>query len=108
MNRWLIGLSILVASVAGALAQSTDATAEGKRWWPHIQFLADDKLEGRNVGTPGFEKAIEYAEGQFRAIGLQPGGASGFRQPLNSTAGCSFRINRNSPLSATVKKFRVS
>jgi hypothetical protein len=82
MKRVLIYLAILTASVAGAVAQSTDVTAEGKRWWAHVLFLADDKLEGRNVGTPGFDKAMEYVEGQFRSIGLQPGGTAGFRQPL--------------------------
>ena len=59
-----------------------DLAAEGKAWWAHIQFLADDKLEGRNVGTPGYEKAVEYVEGQFKAIGLKPAGINGFRQPV--------------------------
>ena len=59
-----------------------DAASEGKRWWSHIEFLADDALEGRNVGTPGFEKAAAYVESQFRDIGLKPGGASGYRQPV--------------------------
>jgi hypothetical protein len=82
MKRFLIYATILAASVAGAVAQSPDLVADGKRWWAHVLVLADDKLEGRNVGTPGFEKAMEYVEGQFKAIGLQPGGTSGFRQPL--------------------------
>src|SRR4029078_13152156 len=56
--------------------------AEGKRWWSHIEFLADDKLEGRNVGTEGFEKAVVYVEAQFKAIGLKPAGTNGYRQPL--------------------------
>ena len=74
---------ILFATLAGvAAAQSTDPTAEGKAWWAHIQFLADDKLEGRNVGTPGFDKAVEYVEEQFKAIGLKPAGISGYRQPV--------------------------
>ncbi|MEO8678864.1 MAG: M20/M25/M40 family metallo-hydrolase, partial [Vicinamibacterales bacterium] len=55
---------------------------EGKAWWAHVQFLADDKLEGRNVGTPGYEKAVDYVESQFKAIGLKPAGTSGFRQPV--------------------------
>jgi Zn-dependent M28 family amino/carboxypeptidase len=59
-----------------------DAASEGKRWWSHIQFLADDSLEGRNVGTPGFEKAAAYVEAQFKDIGLKPGGVDGFRQPV--------------------------
>ena len=59
-----------------------DFTFEGKRWWTHIEFLAGDALEGRNVGTPGFEKAVAYVESQFQDIGLKPGGASGYRQPV--------------------------
>ena len=59
-----------------------DPASEGKRWWGHIAFLADDALEGRNVGTPGFEKAAAYVEGQFKDIGLKPGGKSGYRQPV--------------------------
>jgi len=70
------------ATTALAVAQSADLASEGKSWWAHVQFLADDKLEGRNVGTPGFDKAVEYVEGQFRAIGLKPAGTSGFRQPV--------------------------
>jgi hypothetical protein len=40
--------------VVTATAQSPDFGAEGQAWWAHVQVLADDKLEGRNVGTPGF------------------------------------------------------
>jgi hypothetical protein len=82
MKRLLLYGGVLAASVAGAVAQSGDLAVDGKRWWAHVLVLADDNLEGRNVGTPGFEKAMEYVEGQFKAIGLQPGGTSGFRQPL--------------------------
>ena len=46
-----------------------DPSAEGKRWWSHIEFLADDELEGRNVGTPGFEKAVAYVEASSRTSG---------------------------------------
>ena len=74
---------LLAAAGAAVLtAQSANLAAEGKAWWAHIQFLADDKLEGRNAGTPGFDKAVEYVENQFRAIGLKPAGTNGFRQPV--------------------------
>ena len=74
-------LACLVAAAASiSAAQSTDLTAEGKAWWAHIQYLADDVLEGRNVGTPGFEKALDYVEKQFQAIGLKPAGTAGYRQ----------------------------
>jgi hypothetical protein len=79
----MLSTCVLVAAVAaGMAAQSADLTSEGKAWWAHVQYLADDKLEGRNVGTPGFDKAVEYVEGQFKAIGLQPMGVNGFRQPV--------------------------
>ena len=75
--------SVLVAAAAAASArQTSDVAAEGKRWWSHIEFLADDKLEGRNVGTAGFEKAVVYVEEQFKSIGLKPAGTAGYRQPL--------------------------
>jgi hypothetical protein len=61
---------------------AADYAAEGKLWWSHIQFLADDKLEGRNTGTPGFLKAVEYVEAQFEKLGLKPAGVSGYRQPV--------------------------
>jgi hypothetical protein len=75
-------LLVATCCAATAAAQSADLLSEGKAWWAHVQFLADDKLEGRNVGTPGYETAVDYVEGQFRAIGLKPAGTSGFRQPV--------------------------
>jgi hypothetical protein len=73
-------LPYLLVALIALLIQ--DPASEGKRWWSHIAFLADDALEGRNVGTPGFEKAAGYVEGQFKDIGLKPGGLSGYRQPV--------------------------
>ena len=75
--------SLLVAVVALVLQ---DPASDGARWWSHIEFLASDALEGRNVGTPGFEKAATYVEGQFRDIGLKPGGLNGYRQPVRFEA----------------------
>jgi Zn-dependent M28 family amino/carboxypeptidase len=70
---------LLIAVVALVLQ---DAAAEGQRWWSHVEYLAADALEGREVGTPGFEKAAAYVEAQFKAIGLKTGGGSGYRQPV--------------------------
>ncbi|MGA7923260.1 MAG: M28 family metallopeptidase [Thermoplasmata archaeon] len=60
-----------------------DWEALGKRWWSHVQFLADDALEGRDTGSPGYEKAADYMSEQFRAAGLAPGGVGGYRQPMD-------------------------
>ena len=66
-----------------ALAQTPDWDALGKQWWSHIQFLADDSLEGRDTGSQGFEKAANYMAEQFRAAGLEPAGVDGYRQPMD-------------------------
>src|SRR5271157_2771163 len=70
--------------VAGTLlaAATIDFAAEGKLWWAHVQYLADDKLEGRNVGTEGHRKAVEYVATGFERLGLKPAGTSGYLQPV--------------------------
>ena len=77
-----VGLALILAGGA-AFAQSPDWNALGKLWWSHVQFLADDSLEGRGTGSPGFEKAATYVAEQFRAAGLQPAGVDGYRQPID-------------------------
>lgn len=51
----------------------------------HVQFLADDKLEGRRTGTEGEKLAAEYISNEFNKLGLTPKGSSGYLQ--------SFEIN---------------
>nr|AHZ46190.1 peptidase [uncultured bacterium N27-1E] len=39
----------------------------------HLEFLADDALEGRRTGTRGHELAAKYLAAQFAALGLKGG-----------------------------------
>lgn len=39
----------------------------------HLEFLADDALEGRHTGSRGFDVAARYVRAQFTAFGLQSG-----------------------------------
>ena len=59
-----------------------DWDALGRRWWSHVGVLADDRMEGRETGSPGYARAAEYVIEQFRAAGLQPAGTEGFLQPM--------------------------
>ena len=43
----------------------------------HVEFLADDRLEGRDTGSRGHEIAANYVASQFRQLGLEPGGPDG-------------------------------
>ena len=45
-----------------------------------VAFLADDKLEGRQTGTPGEIKAAEYIQKRFKDLGLTAKGTNGFYQ----------------------------
>jgi Zn-dependent M28 family amino/carboxypeptidase len=77
----LVCLAVALAGLA-APTPSPDWNALGKAWWSHVEFLADDSLEGRGTGTQGFEKAANYMAEQFRAAGLEPAGVDGYRQPM--------------------------
>jgi hypothetical protein len=48
-----------------------------------VNFLADDKLEGRQTGTKGELLAIEYLVKRFKSISLQPKGTEGYLQPFS-------------------------
>lgn len=43
----------------------------------HVEFLADDQMEGRETGSRGHRLAAAYVASQFRALGLEPGGEGG-------------------------------
>jgi Zn-dependent M28 family amino/carboxypeptidase len=60
-------------SAATGVAQAVDSN--GLR--AHLEFLADDALEGRRPGTRGGELAARYIAAQFQRMGLQPAGDSG-------------------------------
>ncbi len=72
----------LFLAVTSISAAAVDYVAEGKLWWAHVQFLADDKLEGRNTGSEGYRKAVTYVSGEFERLGLKPAGTDGYLQPV--------------------------
>jgi len=56
-----------------------------------VAWLAAPEREGRGLGTAGLKAALSYVEDRFRALGLEPAGTDGYRQPfevvLRVTAG---------------------
>jgi hypothetical protein len=68
---------------AALLCAGQTAQAQGTGPWTqvradairaHVQFLADDLLEGRAAGSRGFDTGAAYVVAQFRALGLKPAG----------------------------------
>jgi aminopeptidase YwaD len=43
----------------------------------HVRYLADDRLEGRAVGSEGARCAADYLVSRFADLGLEPGGPEG-------------------------------
>ena len=43
----------------------------------HIAYLADDRLQGRKAGTPGYKMAVDYVAQQLKSLGVQPAGEGG-------------------------------
>jgi len=76
----LLASALVLTSVLHA--QTKDWTPAANAWWSHVQYLADDKLEGRRAGSPGYFKAVEYVETQFKQIGLKPAGTNGYGQDI--------------------------
>lgn len=66
-----------------AEAQTTARSVRPEAIEAHMRYLADDKLQGRKPGTPGFEMAAQYVEKQFRTLGFKPG--------VSTSAGQTYR-----------------
>jgi hypothetical protein len=48
----------------------------------HVAFLADDRLEGRDTGSRGYDLAALYVASRFEALGLKPAGRDGWYQQV--------------------------
>jgi Zn-dependent M28 family amino/carboxypeptidase len=83
----LLTLTLLSLPAAGAISQQTPtatsaasrvaAAVDSNSLRAHLDFLADDALEGRRPGTRGADLAAKYIAAQFRRLGLEPAGDSG-------------------------------
>ncbi len=71
-------LYVLIACNTG-VAQKIDEDQIKK----HIQFLADDKLKGRQTGSEGERLAMDYIQKEFKKLKLSPYGSDdSFEQPF--------------------------
>ena len=82
----LIVVTVLISCSGPKKIVKTDtATLDSLK--VHINYLADDKLEGRRTGTAGEQLAAQYISAKFQSIGLLPKGSSGYVQPFEIKEG---------------------
>jgi hypothetical protein len=46
-------------------------------WWATTAQLSNDKMEGRDTGSPAYERAARLVASRFQAAGLKPAGENG-------------------------------
>ncbi len=80
LRMFVLGAAAALAAAAPAFAQSE---AEAERIKAHVTFLANDLLQGRESGSPGFDIAAAYVASQLAQLGVKPAGANGsYFQPV--------------------------
>jgi Zn-dependent M28 family amino/carboxypeptidase len=80
MRFKLFAAAASIAFTTAAFAAEPNFTAE--RFRSHVAFLADDRLEGRDAGSRGYDLAALYVATRFEGLGLKPVGGNGWYQQV--------------------------
>ncbi|RUO25196.1 peptidase M28 [Aliidiomarina minuta] len=92
----LAGIALSFSLLACGSASTTPAEPQARAGaiQAHLEFLADDLLEGRDTGSRGHEIASAYIAANYKALGLEAYGEDGYYQwmPARQT-----RLVPNSP-----------
>jgi hypothetical protein len=84
MKCALLGFMLMTCHGIGGWAQGSSSPEEpamnairAEAIRAHMRFLSDSLLQGRGLGTPGYQIAARYVATQLEAAGLHPAGADG-------------------------------
>ncbi len=78
--RALVLTAAICALATSALGQSRADAIEDpdtRAWWRIAEMLSSDAMEGRDIGSPGYDRAAEAVAQRFKAAGLKPAGDNG-------------------------------
>jgi hypothetical protein len=67
-------------ALSAALAEPRTAgikDADTREWWKIAETLSSDAMDGRDIGSPGHDRANQYVAERFKAAGLKPAGDNG-------------------------------
>lgn len=70
-----IPAAVLMLSACASGGGTIDAQTAA--WWATTGALSGDDMEGRDAGSPGYDRAAAYTADRFRRAGLRPAGDEG-------------------------------
>ena len=75
----LIAAAWACAALPAGAKSRADAVSnpDTKAWWHIAEHLSSDAMEGRDIGSPGHQRAAEWVAARFMAAGLKPAGDHG-------------------------------
>ena len=94
ITQWAVlevALAVIVSACAGSSPTSSPAVDSldrpeltaalesilGSQIKEHMSVLADDRLEGRGLGSAGYDGALAHVEATLKSYGLRPAGQQG-------------------------------
>jgi Zn-dependent M28 family amino/carboxypeptidase len=100
---------ILAGAISGGASAAPRSTGikdpDTKAWWRIAEALSSDAMEGRDTGSPGYDRAADIVVQRFKAAGLKPAGDNGgwfqvfpVHESRVESAGTSFSIDKQTPL----------
>lgn len=81
--RIMIALGFAGALAFAASGKSTALDDDTQRWWSLTSELSGDAMDGRDTGSPGYNRAAALVAKRFAEAGLKPAGVNGnYFQPI--------------------------
>jgi Zn-dependent M28 family amino/carboxypeptidase len=78
----LVALSLGAFNADDKMLRKASEAITGSAYRAQVDGLASDELQGREPGSEGERKTIEYIEKEFLELGLQPAAGGDFRQDV--------------------------
>jgi hypothetical protein len=78
-----LAAGVALATPAPSSAAEPQSRAAGiadpdtRAWWKIAEVLSSDAMEGRDIGSPGYDRAADAVAQRFQAAGLKPAGDAG-------------------------------
>ncbi|MBL8544932.1 MAG: M28 family peptidase [Hyphomonadaceae bacterium] len=73
VQRWIAAAcAVFILGACASVSAAPDAQTAA--WWRTTAALSGDDMEGRDTGSPGYDRAAAYVADRFQRAGLRPAG----------------------------------